>query len=283
MPATPTIFVSHSHLDNDWCRPFYETLRASGLNVWYDEKGLAAGAAFVKVIQDELQARDIFLLALTPNAWASEWVQEEIQLALATRRRIIVVEHLPTQVNGFLLTRQWVKIAGLDAQAAAQQVANEIIYENRSGQPLPVSRSGRPIVSQNRLQTPLSLADLLRQRTNVLNFLWRQHTTMGWRILHFLVDVFGAISYIVFSLGWIEILAQATPSSGQTTYMVLNYAIPLILFGFLALNIALTHFYAFWNEENILASLLRWFLLLPVLICFGFVFLIGLALWTSWF
>ncbi len=119
----PRIFVSHRQHHNDWCRPFVTTLQSAGWDAWYDEKGLQAGAAWVKVIQTELQTREIFLLILTPDAWASEWVQDEVQLALATRRLIVIVEHQPAMVDGFVLTRQWIRVPDLDAAAAAHQVA----------------------------------------------------------------------------------------------------------------------------------------------------------------
>lgn len=53
MPAT-RIFVSHSSQDNPWCRPFVETLKANGFDVWYDEQGLSGGAAWVDTLQREV-------------------------------------------------------------------------------------------------------------------------------------------------------------------------------------------------------------------------------------
>jgi formylglycine-generating enzyme required for sulfatase activity len=121
MPAT-RVFVSHSTQDNDWCRPLVTALTNSGLDVWYDERGLTGGAVWVETLQRELQARDVFVLILSPDAWGSAWVQEEVQLALATRRTILPVLHKSTAVGGFLLTRQWIDVIGLDASAAAQRI-----------------------------------------------------------------------------------------------------------------------------------------------------------------
>lgn len=74
-------------------------------------------------IQRELQAREIFLLILTPESWASEWVQEELNLAFVTHRQIVPVLHKETPgVGGFLLGRQWVRVVGLSGAEAAQQV-----------------------------------------------------------------------------------------------------------------------------------------------------------------
>jgi hypothetical protein len=65
------MFVSHSHTDNEFCRAFVAALREQGMDVWYDEQGLSAGAAWVGRIQQELESREVFVLVATPAAWAS--------------------------------------------------------------------------------------------------------------------------------------------------------------------------------------------------------------------
>jgi tetratricopeptide (TPR) repeat protein len=114
------VFVSHSSKDNDWARPFAAALAAIGYDVWYDETGLQGGSAWVDSIQREVESREVFLLVLTPEAWESNWVQDELQLAIATRRRIIPVLLRNTQVSGFLLTTQWITMIGEEPQAAAR-------------------------------------------------------------------------------------------------------------------------------------------------------------------
>lgn len=118
--AQVRIFVSHSSHDNVWCRPFADALKAVGYDVWYDETGLQGGAAWVASIQHEVETRDVFLLVLTPEAWESKWVQDELQLAIATRRRVLPVLLRNTQVSGFLLTTQWITVIGEEPQAAAR-------------------------------------------------------------------------------------------------------------------------------------------------------------------
>ena len=100
MSAT-RLFVSHSSQDNDWCRPFVAALTSAdpSLDVWYDEHGLSGGSAWVQTLQQELQARDVVVLILTPDSLASQWVQEEMQLALATRRTILPVMHKPSNLT----------------------------------------------------------------------------------------------------------------------------------------------------------------------------------------
>ncbi len=121
MPAT-RLFVSHSTQDNAWCRELVAALKAAGYDVWYDEQGLTGGAVWIETLQRELQARDVFVLVLTPEAWASPWVQEEARLALSTQRTILPVMLKPTPVAGFLLTRQWVNVADVDTATGVQRV-----------------------------------------------------------------------------------------------------------------------------------------------------------------
>lgn len=124
------IFVSHSHVDNDWCRGFVQVLQSVGYDVWYDERGLSAGAAWLTTIQREIQDREIFIVILSPNSWASDWVQDELQLALTTRRRIVPVVYKQTSIQGFLLTRQWIDATGLNFAAAARRVIVSLEQES---------------------------------------------------------------------------------------------------------------------------------------------------------
>ncbi len=120
MPVT-RLFVSHSTQDNDWCRELVAALKTAGYDVWYDEQGLTGGAVWIETLQREVQARDVFVIVLTPEAWASPWVQEEVRLALSTQRTILPVMLKPTPVAGFLLTRQWVNAADVDTATGVQR------------------------------------------------------------------------------------------------------------------------------------------------------------------
>jgi formylglycine-generating enzyme required for sulfatase activity len=126
--AQTSVFISHSSQDNAWCRPFVATLKANDFDVWYDEQGLSGGSAWVDALQREVQVRDVVVLVVTTEAIASQWCQEEIQLAMATRRTILPVLHKPTQVSGFLLTRQWVDVVGLEPDVAAQRVTGALMF-----------------------------------------------------------------------------------------------------------------------------------------------------------
>lgn len=153
--AQVSIFVSHSHQDDEWCRPMVAALKAVGYDVWYDETGLAGGDAWVATIQREVQTRDVFLLVLTPEAWASPWVQDELNLAIATRRRILPVLLRNTQVDGFILTTQWVTVVGEEPQVAARAIIKAI-----ESPPAP-GRGAPPAAAQETLDDLITLCTTL--------------------------------------------------------------------------------------------------------------------------
>ena len=120
----PRLFVSHSHTDNVWCREFVDALKVQGCDVWYDEQELGGGVVWQKRIVEEIQGRPVFVVVLLPEATSSQWVDEEIQLAISARRSIIPVHHRTTTIDGFLRNSQIVDVRGQSGQAAASIVAN---------------------------------------------------------------------------------------------------------------------------------------------------------------
>ncbi|HST87400.1 MAG TPA: TIR domain-containing protein [Ktedonobacterales bacterium] len=113
MPAppqpAPRVFVSHSHADNDYCRAFVNGLRTLGLDVWYDEHNLGWGQ-LRQTIDRELQRCRHFVAILSPAAVASDWVNMEIDAALALLRKqrldsfLLIVARvcdIPVTLEGF--------------------------------------------------------------------------------------------------------------------------------------------------------------------------------------
>lgn len=80
----PNIFVSHSHLDNEFGLRLIGDLKARFGDdaVWYDASGgLHSGDEWLKQIIAEIEARAVFLVILSPNALASKWVPREMDIA----------------------------------------------------------------------------------------------------------------------------------------------------------------------------------------------------------
>src|SRR5215469_7343271 len=120
------VFVSHSHADAAWCSAFVSDLRSRGLDVWYDEHNLYVGEQWVKTIEQELSQRELFILIISPDSWASKWVQRELSLALTLHKQIIGIIHRPIEVSGFITTYQLLFVAGKESKEVADIVVRDI-------------------------------------------------------------------------------------------------------------------------------------------------------------
>jgi hypothetical protein len=129
MPQQTSVFVSHCHEDNLWCRTFVSALERAGADVWYDEKSLGHGI-LSEEIERELRTRRNFIAVLSPSAIASPWVRREVTAAIHLRDREpdrVVLPVIAEQCDVPLLWSEfkWVSgsdDAGLPAEEAAQRV-----------------------------------------------------------------------------------------------------------------------------------------------------------------
>src|SRR5947209_19375920 len=108
--AQHRIFISHSHLDNDFgTRLAYDLRRVlkDERSIFYDVRGgLHGGETWWEKIVEELTAHDIFLLVLSPDAMNSRWVRLEINIALNKNKVILPVLHRPCAIRADLETIQ---------------------------------------------------------------------------------------------------------------------------------------------------------------------------------
>lgn len=74
------IFISYSHKDTDYAHGLAKNLQSTGFEIWIDER-LDYGSQWPQEIQKQLDACDAFIIIMTPRAFASEWVQSELQRA----------------------------------------------------------------------------------------------------------------------------------------------------------------------------------------------------------
>jgi TIR domain len=91
------IFVSHSHVDNNFGIQLTQDLcRALGNDkaAWYDAHGgLYGGDSWWDVIVQELVARPFLVLIVSPDAMQASWVRREYTLALKEKKRIIPLHY----------------------------------------------------------------------------------------------------------------------------------------------------------------------------------------------
>ena len=122
------VFISHSHADNDFGVRLAEDLRRAlgdEQSVWYDVSGgLHGGDAWWRKIVQEIAARPIFVVVLSPDAMESRWVNDEIDLAWNLKntpegKTIIPVLHRACEPRADLRTRHIVSFLEPRPYAAA--------------------------------------------------------------------------------------------------------------------------------------------------------------------
>lgn len=122
------IFISHSHADNAFGVRLAEDLRRAlgdERSVWYDVSGgLHGGDAWWRKIVQEIAARPLFLVVLSPDAMESRWVNDEIDLAWNLKntpegKTIIPVLFRECQPRADLLTRHIISFLPPRAYEAA--------------------------------------------------------------------------------------------------------------------------------------------------------------------
>ena len=74
------LFISYSHKDTGYAHKLAGALQNKGLEVWIDER-LDYGSQWPLEIQKQLDSCSAFIVVMTPRAFASEWVQSELQRA----------------------------------------------------------------------------------------------------------------------------------------------------------------------------------------------------------
>ncbi len=76
------VFLSHSSKDKPTVRELAERLRRDGLRVWLDEWEIQPGDPILLKIEEGLEQSRTLVLAMSANAFASEWVTLERQTAM---------------------------------------------------------------------------------------------------------------------------------------------------------------------------------------------------------
>jgi hypothetical protein len=81
-----TIFLSHSTQDDTIVAALRTALEAHGVSVWADSQRLSAGEALTPSIQRAIAEAQHFVVLLSPRAFNSHWVYDEVRHAQAVQR-----------------------------------------------------------------------------------------------------------------------------------------------------------------------------------------------------
>jgi hypothetical protein len=93
------VFLSHSSLDHDITREFYDDLLKLGFRVWFDEVAMEPGDSLIEKIGDAIRSSINLAVLLSANSIQSRWVQEEVSVALTAKLAGAMVKVVPIRLD----------------------------------------------------------------------------------------------------------------------------------------------------------------------------------------
>ncbi|MDQ1591707.1 MAG: hypothetical protein QOG71_2334 [Pyrinomonadaceae bacterium] len=79
-------FISYSSKDQDFAERLYADLQGNGVRCWFAPEDLKIGAEIRTGIDESIRVHDKLLLVLSETSVRSQWVQQEVETALAKER-----------------------------------------------------------------------------------------------------------------------------------------------------------------------------------------------------
>lgn len=122
------IFISYARKDGEEvAEHLQERLTGCGYEVWKDSHDIPAGDDFPGAISNALEETDEFIILVSPAALRSEWVNNEINMAMANRCRVLPVvfkevanKNIPLKVR----TKNYVTTKGINDWEALNKLVD---------------------------------------------------------------------------------------------------------------------------------------------------------------
>lgn len=87
------LFISYAREDIEFVRVLDDRLRASGREAWVDWRGIPPSAEWLAEIRAAIDGAEVFVSVISPGFLASSVCREELQHALARKKRIVPLLH----------------------------------------------------------------------------------------------------------------------------------------------------------------------------------------------
>ena len=84
---TGHVFISYSHRDSEFTHRLADELERHSIEAWIDDR-IDYGTRWPQVIQEKIDTCKAFILVMSDNARASDWVNNELTYALSKRKRV---------------------------------------------------------------------------------------------------------------------------------------------------------------------------------------------------
>jgi hypothetical protein len=80
-------FISYSRKDQAFVERLYADLQSKGVRCWYAPEDMKIGDKIRPTIDQSIRVHDKLLLVLSEHSMASQWVEQEVETALARERK----------------------------------------------------------------------------------------------------------------------------------------------------------------------------------------------------
>lgn len=131
----PYVFISYAHLDNLKVHKYLAKLQRRVCNIWFDV-GIETGTNWNEDIAKHLINANCFIIFLTPNSMNSEYVKDEINLAVSRKKKIIPIyieeTELPLGVELLMGRIQAINLIGdvtYDCKDIVKSLPKEVFHE----------------------------------------------------------------------------------------------------------------------------------------------------------
>jgi hypothetical protein len=110
---TRGVFTSYSSQDRNFVQRLVRDLKDRDIPIWFDESELEPGDSIIQKIEAGIDRMEYLIVVLSPASVNSQWVQEEIRMALhegiAGRKfNVIPILKEDCKIPGFLRDRKYV-------------------------------------------------------------------------------------------------------------------------------------------------------------------------------
>ncbi|HEU5380019.1 MAG TPA: toll/interleukin-1 receptor domain-containing protein [Ktedonobacteraceae bacterium] len=106
-------FISYAHQDNDLAHRLHSDLQAHGVRCWFAPHDMKIGDKIRPRIDEAIHLQDKLLLILSEHSVASDWVEHEVETALARERKEKRTILFPIHLDNAILERDYIGWAAL--------------------------------------------------------------------------------------------------------------------------------------------------------------------------
>lgn len=127
----PNFFMSYSRKDEDFVRTLAGDLRRRGFKIWLDIYDIEPGESWSRQIGRALDACEVMLLILSPDALDSENVDDEWNYFLDVKKTVLPIMHRPCTIPFRLHKLQYINFTNQSYDTALDRLVATLYQQQK--------------------------------------------------------------------------------------------------------------------------------------------------------